>query len=81
MPWSGVMLCIKQSGDVEVESVEYISDRIIFADVSVHEVLIRFFSVYAPRNGCDDAAKDKFWYKLSAQVNKIPFVYIYGFYA
>ena len=73
----GVMLCFRKCREIEVKSVEYVSPRIIHADVTIHGLKIRFFSFYAPQNGCSSDDKDEFWDRLSAEVDKTPQGYQY----
>ena len=68
----GVMLCFRKCPEIVVNSVEYVSPRIIHADVTIYGLNVRFFSFYAPQNGCDSDAKDEFWDRLIAEVEKTP---------
>ena len=70
---AGVMICVKKSPHIEVlDYPKQISPRMMYLDLSVHGLPVRFFSIYAPQNGRPDEEKDAFWKKLSDEMDSIP---------
>ena len=57
----GVALVFKKHSSIVIKSIEGISSRLMYADLSVWGLFIRVIAAYGPTEKSNDSMKDEFW--------------------